>query len=198
MPLSTTFKNEILQEGEQYRKYDIVNDKDEVVQENIHLVRKDTPIQYGSPWDAREVNQTNAFINGLESEINDLETEINKTNDYTNHLQLQINQLKSIKWILKGDFATLSRSMTIPASSTSVGIPLQYPSGFTKDNCTVVSLMIYTPAPNSWYTTGVNNQYINANLNVVLAPNGITVFVDKATAETRDYNVTVRVVLMKI
>lgn len=69
MALKTDFKDEILQDGKSYRVYDIVNEEGGVVQADIHLVRKDTPQQVGSEYNAAQINELNNEVNGKQTRI---------------------------------------------------------------------------------------------------------------------------------
>lgn len=64
--LRTDFKDEILQEGEQHRIYNIKRKgTDEVVESDIYLEKAYEPQQEGDNFGAKEVNEINAHLNVL-------------------------------------------------------------------------------------------------------------------------------------
>lgn len=64
--LRTDFKDEILQEGEEHRVYNIKRkNTDEVVESDIYLEKAYTPSQEGDEFGAKEVNEINGRLNGL-------------------------------------------------------------------------------------------------------------------------------------
>lgn len=63
MALKTDFKDEILQEGQQHREYDLVSQNGSIIQTNVHLVRKDTPQQVGDNYGAKDINELNTEVN---------------------------------------------------------------------------------------------------------------------------------------
>lgn len=64
--LRTDFKDEILQEGETHRVYDIKRKgTDEIVESDIYLEKAYTPLQEGNEFGAKEVNEIHGRLNGL-------------------------------------------------------------------------------------------------------------------------------------
>ena len=64
--LRTDFKDEILQEGEEHRIYNIKRkDTNEEVESNIYLEKAYTPLQEGNEFGAKEVNEIHGRLNGL-------------------------------------------------------------------------------------------------------------------------------------
>ena len=64
--LRTDFKDEILQEGETHRVYDIKRKgTDEIVESDIYLEKAYTPLQEGDNFGAKEVNEIHGRLNGL-------------------------------------------------------------------------------------------------------------------------------------
>ena len=67
--LRTDFKDEILQEGETHRVYDIKRKgTDEIVESDIYLEKAYTPLQEGNEFGAKEVNEIHGRLNGLASQ----------------------------------------------------------------------------------------------------------------------------------
>lgn len=64
--LKTTYKDEVLQEGETYRKYNIMKD-DQVVQEGVHLEPAYTPKQPGDSYGAADINELNKIVNQMKN-----------------------------------------------------------------------------------------------------------------------------------
>lgn len=64
--LKTTYKDEVLQEGETYRKYNIVKD-DQVIQQGVHLEPAYTPKQPGDSYGALDINQLNTIVNHMKN-----------------------------------------------------------------------------------------------------------------------------------
>ena len=69
--LKTNFKDEILPEGQQYRKYNIVGEDGRVIQSNIHLVKSYSPKQEGDKYGALEINTLNKDVNGKQNKVLD-------------------------------------------------------------------------------------------------------------------------------
>ena len=64
--LRTDFKDEILQEGEEHRIYNIKRkDTNEEVESKIYLEKAYTPLQEGDNFGAKEVNEIHCRLNGL-------------------------------------------------------------------------------------------------------------------------------------
>lgn len=64
--LRTDFKDEILQEGETHRVYDIKRKgTDEIVESDIYLEKAYTAMQEGDEFGAKEVNEIHSRLNGL-------------------------------------------------------------------------------------------------------------------------------------
>lgn len=64
--LKTTYKDEVLQQGETYRKYNLVKGE-EVIQEGIHLVPAYTPKQPGDSYGAADINELNKIVNQMKN-----------------------------------------------------------------------------------------------------------------------------------
>lgn len=64
--LKTTYKDEVLQEGEIYRTYNIMKGE-EVVQEGVHLERAYTPQQEGDDYGSKDINQLNEIVNSMKN-----------------------------------------------------------------------------------------------------------------------------------
>lgn len=63
MSLKTNFKDEILQEGETYRRYNIKNQEGSTVYANVHLERADTPQQVGDEFGSGTLNTMTTILN---------------------------------------------------------------------------------------------------------------------------------------
>lgn len=64
MSLKTDFKDEILQEGEEHRRYNIKRSgTDDVVESDVYLERADTPQQVGDDFSAGTLNQMTTILN---------------------------------------------------------------------------------------------------------------------------------------
>ena len=69
MSLKTDFKDEILQEGEEHRRYNIKrSDTNEVVENDVYLERADTPQQVGDDFSAGDLNQMTTILNKVVSD----------------------------------------------------------------------------------------------------------------------------------
>lgn len=64
--LKTNYKDEVLQEGETYRKYNLMKGE-EVVQEGIHLVPVYSPQQEGDDYGAKDINELNKIVNSMKN-----------------------------------------------------------------------------------------------------------------------------------
>lgn len=64
--LKTNYKDEVLQEGESYRKYNLMKGE-EVVQEGIHLVPAYSPQQEGDDYGAKDINELNKIVNSMKN-----------------------------------------------------------------------------------------------------------------------------------
>lgn len=112
-----------------------------------------------------------------------------------------------VKIINSGDFAVLTGTITMPKADSDIltgNVEVNYPKGFTKDNCVVVSLMshniVYT---DYWSTSG--GQVANSMATMLgnattatLKPSAIRIAAHKAAAAEAQKDVTYKVVLMKI
>lgn len=63
MSLKTNFKDEILQEGETHRRYNIRDQEGGVLYENVHFERSDTPQQIGDEFGSGTLNQMTTILN---------------------------------------------------------------------------------------------------------------------------------------
>ena len=64
--LKTTYKDEVLQEGETHRTYNI-RKGEEVVQEGVYLERAYTPQQEGDNYGSKEINELNKIVNSMKN-----------------------------------------------------------------------------------------------------------------------------------
>lgn len=193
--LKTDFKDEILQQGKLNREYDLVKEDGTIIESKVHLVRKDTPLQVGDNYGAKEINELNSEVNDkLDSTYKPDWSEIN-------------NKPNMLNYKLKGDFVLLTGTIkTPPANNEEVmgSTTIVYPSGYTRDNCVVISVMaspLYDVQKGNWFTTSLNNAigYMQGNgtLTAALKPEGIVVSVMKSSAVEPTTTRNIRVVLMK-
>lgn len=99
---------------------------------------------------------------------------------------------------LKSDFAVLTGSMTVEPSSSEV-VDIDYPTGFNKDNCVVISTMTTTGAAymNDIYIYPYGAMVGSENgLRVNLGINKVQISIDSNASKNMTFNY--KVVLMKV
>lgn len=89
MPLKIDFKDEILEEDREYREYDLIDKKGTIIQSDIHLVRKDTPMQEGDDYGAKYINELNKEVNTYEERLNIKQDKIKVFNALPDPLELE-------------------------------------------------------------------------------------------------------------
>lgn len=111
-----------------------------------------------------------------------------------------------VKIINSGDFAVLTGTITMPeAGSENItgSSTVNYPSGFTKDNCVVVSIMSHNTVHTDWWATPqspTSSSLLlgNGDTKAIFKPTAITIMSSKAHTDAARSNVTYKLVLMKI
>ena len=109
---------------------------------------------------------------------------------------------------LKGDFAVLTGTITMPEANDAAlngTAEVNYPSGFNKDNCVVVSILSHNSVHTDWWATPTSNEQVtttmirgNGNTSVVLKPDKVSISSFKANkAQSRD-DVSYKITLMKV
>lgn len=167
MTLKTDFKDEILEDGKQYREFDLVSQTGDVIQTNVHLVRKDVPQQEGDNYGSKEINELNEEVNNKLSNtyVPTWSSITNKPSSYpstwgsvsgkpttfppSTHTHNDIYHPKT-QWAIV--------NLEIASSGSS---SVSYPSGFTQTNCDVIAIGEMNSKTNLWsYGTGA---YVTLN-----------------------------------
>lgn len=100
----------------------------------------------------------------------------------------------------------LTVEVTTPAAGNevinAVGT-INYPSGYTRDNCIIISLMAWNHAftNKTWHTvgaTGMSSDIGDYGLKAILEQSNISVRVNKINQQEAARTITIRVALMKI
>nr|DAL11256.1 MAG TPA_asm: hypothetical protein [Caudoviricetes sp.] len=112
----------------------------------------------------------------------------------------------STEYITKGNFAVLTGTITMPEAEDEnlLGTTtVNYPSGFTKDNCIVVSIMSHNTVHIDWWATpqtpSSSSMLLgNGDTKVILKPSGITIMSAKVASVAARKDVTYKLVIMKI
>lgn len=106
----------------------------------------------------------------------------------------------------KDDFATIYGSITTPEAGSDVinaHIDLNYPEGFNKDNCVIISLMAdpQSLANRSWKTTGATGKSAEIGyygLRASMNKDNISVYLYKVDVAENSRKSNIRLVLMKL
>ncbi len=171
--------------------YEKINFKDRIVEKpNTYTVQTN---------DDGTVTLVPAFGNVLQEG-----TIINSKN--MDHIEEGIKRLSN-KVYIKDNFAVLEGTITMPEKNDSNllgNVTFNYPTGFTKDNSALISLMgsrirdtassysTYYPADTSMaQVLGVGNMYCK------LQESGITVTISKVDLNQNSYSSKIRIVLLK-
>ena len=88
---------------------------------------------------APSINAVEGKLAEINSDISDINDDITRIDDVVSDISISLNTLNN-NAVVKGDFAVLTGTITAEAQnqgSTSVN----YPTGFTKDNCVIISIM---------------------------------------------------------
>lgn len=125
-----------------------------------------------------------------------------------NHMEDGIAQINDLQGVVKSnDFALITTQVTTPEAnndSLSASTNVDYPEGFTKDNCIVVGLMGNNPAKNQYWSTfiesGTSLGYIGGvgGLRAILFDDHIVVQRTKSTTTEPSSTSNIRIVLMKL
>lgn len=113
-----------------------------------------------------------------------------------------------VKIINSGDFAVLTGTITTPAKnaeSLTGSVEVNYPIGFTRDNCVVISLMLHNQKKNYkdyWSISSLANDSMimlyGNNGSATLKPNKIRVYTNKLSSALESETFNYKLVLMKI
>lgn len=108
---------------------------------------------------------------------------------------------------VQGNIAVLTGTITMPeaGAETITGTKdISYPSGYTKDNCVVLSVMSHGTVRTDYWSTPMTSDSSpsmllgNGDVVVSLKPNLITVRSDKVATEQSRQDITYKIVLMKV
>lgn len=111
--------------------------------------------------------------------------------------------------LYKDNFAVVNGNINITASSSmgqfdgSGNTTLNYPSGFTKDNCVIVSVETCLPAQGAYSSGNLGNRFKPVDAQRGMFPcyatlNSNNIIVQAYNATTNAININFKVVLMKI
>lgn len=123
---------------------------------------------------------------------------------YERHIREEVGSW--VKIINSGDFAVLTGTITMPEAGSEAitgSSTVNYPSGFTKDNCVVVSIMSHNTVHTDWWATPqspTSSSYMlgNGDTKAIFKPTAITIMSSKAHTDAARSDVTYKLVLMKI
>lgn len=168
-----------------------------------------TVTQDGTLITADRMNHIEEGIAGLDSNITALEGAIETANSNINTINTNISNInKNLDTKKsKGDFVVLTGTISMPekGDSTLTGsVEVSYPSGFTKDNCAVISLMGHNTTHTDYWSTTINSEDAlslslgNGDLVATLKPSSIRIMSNKPSDAASRKDVTFKLVLMKI
>ena len=108
--------------------------------------------------------------------------------------------------VTQANIAIIKGTIQMPEAGSEAingGTKVNYPQGYTSENCVVVSLMSHnTLHSDHWCTTGqvdaLSIMQGNGNLFARLTPESITISVEKLSTGEQRRDVTFRLVLMKV
>lgn len=151
--LRTDFKDEILQEGETHRVYNIKRKgTDEVVESEVYLEKAYEALQEGDEFGAKDVNEIHVRLNGLASMNlllnSDFRNPVNQRDNTTYKPSSSAQPIYSIdRWFLYGAMLSLTKNQaSITLSATSSGpffiqkFESVLPKGKYTVSCNVLSL----------------------------------------------------------
>lgn len=109
-------------------------------------------------------------------------------------------------YIIKGDFAVLTGTITMPeagSGSLTENVEVDYPTGFTKDNCVIVSVMSHSSVHTDYWSTQLGNStsasVMFGNFGfATLKPSKIRYASNKLSDDQSSQTITYKIVLMKI
>lgn len=105
-----------------------------------------------------------------------------------------------VKYKEKNDFANITTTLEfMNPNAMSVTRAIHYPSGFTKSNCTIISLMAYNPSNNGWESFDSTDGSTGHRLHGRLGNDYINVSVNRISKNliSGNYTTNIRIVLMK-
>lgn len=105
----------------------------------------------------------------------------------------------------QANIAVLTGSFELPGSGTLAGsVNINYPTGYSKDNSIIISLMGHGKVNDSWWSTSTAPDFNTAltrgtgNLGASLKSSNITISAQKIDASANADTITFKLVLMKI
>lgn len=104
----------------------------------------------------------------------------------------------------QANIAVISTNITTPAASSSSlegNVNVNYPSGYNKGNCVVLSIMSGGTSNSSWNTpgaTGRSNEIGSYGLKVSLTDSNISIKLVKTNDAEASRTVNIKLVLMKV
>lgn len=108
--------------------------------------------------------------------------------------------------VSQANIAILSGTIIMPEENDNYltgTIDIAYPEGFTKDNCTVISVISHNTTHTDWWSTPSSAAFSNTALlgngdtTVILKPDNITVMSSKVDCLMPRKDVTFKIMLMK-